>query len=340
MGPPEITNRTPFAFMPLFISDAQSRPVFVPVVKATYILENDGRLALDEEQQPVRLEATCYGDPATSSLEYDTEGHFHKPSTDVVLLGCAYAPAGSAVRELQVGFRVGPVHKLVNVFGDRRLTQRAGMSFVSAPQPFLTMPLTYERAFGGWDRSDLDADRHGCEPRNPVGAFYRRNGVKLNSDHALPNIEDPDRLFRRLGDTPPPAGFGFVAPHWAPRCALAGTYDEVWKDTLKPALPADFDLRFFNGASPGLVTPAYLGGDEPVVVLNASPRGREMFSLPGVPAPVCDFVIRGRGAETLQTRLDTVIVNMDVRRVFLVWRAHVILPDGPLQLTSATIRPC
>ena len=101
--------------------------------------------------------------PATPRLAASSttpRGHFHKPSTDVVLLGRDHAPAGSAVRKLQICFRVGPLHKLVSVFGDRRLTQRGGMSFVSEPQPFLTMPLTYERAFGDWDRSDPDADRH------------------------------------------------------------------------------------------------------------------------------------------------------------------------------------
>ncbi|MEN5203150.1 DUF2169 domain-containing protein [Stenotrophomonas sp. TWI700] len=45
-----------------------------------------------------------------------------------------------------------------------------------------------------------------------------------------------------------PAGFGVVGRAWAPRLALAGTYDDAWKTQRWPGLPHDFDFAYWNGA--------------------------------------------------------------------------------------------
>jgi hypothetical protein len=84
-----------------------------------------------------------------------------------------------------------------------------------------------------------------------------------------------------------PAGFGFIAGDWQPRLALAGTYDEAWTKKRAPLLPKDFDRRFFNAATPGLVTADYLAGNEKVLVLGATAEGRWEFRLPGIEAPRC-----------------------------------------------------
>jgi hypothetical protein len=47
-----------------------------------------------------------------------------------------------------------------------------------------------------------------------------------------------------------PAGFSVVGKAWAPRLALAGTYDQDWLDHRHPGLPQDFDFGFWNGAPP------------------------------------------------------------------------------------------
>jgi hypothetical protein len=161
--------------------------------------------------------------------------------------------------------------------------------------------------------------------------------VKADDEVRLPNLEDPQRPFRALGDTPPPAGFGFISPNWQPRAAFAGTYDAAWDKERKPLLPKDFDRRFFNAASPGLITPGYLNGDEPVVVVGASPQGRIAFRLPGVSAPGCHVELRGRKRVSLQTTLDTIIMNMDERLLILTWRAHVVVRNGPHDLMSAEV---
>src|SRR5262245_59444304 len=97
MNHPEIENRTPFAFDPLFAYDEEGRPLYVPLVRATYELVN-GRLWPTDEQAPPPLGGELYGaDAATSSYKHEPEAAFVKPATDVVLLGTARAPRRGAV---------------------------------------------------------------------------------------------------------------------------------------------------------------------------------------------------------------------------------------------------
>lgn len=335
MGQPTVENTSPFKFETLFLADEGGQPLFVSVIKATYNIRN-GEVLLAEEQAAVSVAGEFWGDPENSSYKYEPDTAFFKAATDVVLIGHAYAPE-LGTTEVHVGIRVGPVQKVVKVIGDRMLIRRAGFGAITRPKPFEKIPLVYERAFGGRDKRDAVPDKYGFEPRNPVGTGYRYGSPSKNEDVRLPNLEDRAQPFQRYGDTPPPAGFGFISPHWQPRASFAGTYDEVWDRDRKPLLPKDFDRRFFNAASPGLVAPSYLKGDEPVVVLNASPEGRVAFYLPGIVPPECNVELRGHKYETLHTQLDTVIINMDERLLFMTWRAHLPLRTGPHDLVTIKV---
>ena len=172
--------------------------------------------------------------------------------------------------------------------------------------------------------------------RDPVGTGY----VSRWNDQlgvALPNVEDPQNRIRSVSDRPAPAGFGFVSPHWQPRASFAGTYDAAWMSSRSPLLPQDFDRRFLNAASPGLVAPGYLVGNEPVTVVNASARGRLDFTLPGVTAPRVGVTLRGSGPQTVPTHLDTVIVDTDGHRVSLIWRGHVKVTEVPRDVAAVRL---
>lgn len=45
-----------------------------------------------------------------------------------------------------------------------------------------------------------------------------------------------------------PVGLAALGRAWAPRLALAGTYDQAWLDTRHPKLPRDFDFAYYNAA--------------------------------------------------------------------------------------------
>lgn len=331
-----IQNRTPFSVTSLFLTDNDLRPVLVPLVRATYVIHPDGALELHDEQQGPKLEGEYWGDPQTSSYKYEPECAFFKPATDIVLIGHAHAPHAGTTEVLS-GIRVGSLQKVVRVIGDRVMSRSWHGWNLSAPQTFEKIPLIYERAFGGWDRCHEDPSRHRFEPRNPVGRGFRHESSGATQDLVMPNIEDPADALARYGDTPAPAGLGFTSPHWQPRAKWGGTYDKAWEAQRKPLLPVDFDSRFFNAASPGLIAPAYLVGNEAVAVVNASVQGRLLFNLPGVAAPVCECELAGRRHHVIQTQLDTVIVNVDENTLHLLWRGHLHLRGGPHDLVAMSV---
>lgn len=335
MGHPEIQNRTPFAFAPLFVADEELRPVLTTIVKATLIIGGDGSARLAAKQEAVDFAGKYYGEPGKSSVRREPEVAFTKPGTDCVLQG--HAVAARPATQVEVGFRVGALTKVARVTGDRRWEPALLGARMSRPEPFERMPLVYERAFGGWDRTPEKEEHHQCEPRNPVGTGFMARKGKVVPGALLPNIEDPREPQTSHGGRAAVVGFGFTGHQWHPRAALAGTFDASWQAGRSPRLPKDFDRRFFLAAAPGLSSPTYLLGNEPVVVIGATPEGRWEFSLPGIAAPRCDVVQKDGTVQHLQTNLDTVIVDADTRQLVLLWRAFATLRQGPHDVRAMTI---
>jgi hypothetical protein len=336
MAYPAIDNGTPFAFELLFLADEEGRQLIAPVGKATYAISEKGHLVLAEKPMPVNPAGEYFGDPNLSSYKYEPETAFIKPTTDVVLIGHAHAPR-SGVNETLVSLQAGPIKKTMKVVGDRVWGKALGKTMMTNPVPFEKIPLIYERAFGGWDRSHSDPTKHTFEPRNPVGTGFRSKKGNFEEGIRLPNLEDPKYPLKSYGDTPPPAGFGFISPNWQPRAARAGTYDDKWMKERMPLLPTDFDRRFFNAASTGLIASGYLKGNEPVLIENASPSGKMTFQLPGVPPPKIHVELRGGVHHDLTTNLDTVIINTYENVLFLLWRTHLEVRRGPQDVVAIQV---
>ena len=306
------------------------------VVKGTFGIPADGSAPiLADEQVPMLSVDEHYGEPGLSSVKYEMDTCLVKPGTDVVLVGSA-TPSQTA-RRIDVGLQVGPVKKVVRVFGDRRWERSMGRWHMSEPEPFDTMPLVYERAFGGFDETHDNEKKHKFEPRNPVGTGFT---ARRSTDHLegllLPNLEDPAQLISGFKDTPDPAGFGFTGRHWQPRVGFGGTYDDAWQDDRCPFLPDDFDERFFNGAARGLVTKQHLVGGEAVRVVNASAAGELRFSLPRREFDIT-ACIKGEMVES-GCVLDTVIIEPELNRMILTWRATIPCPRKFLYIDHVRLR--
>jgi hypothetical protein len=336
MGHPAIENKTGLAFDPAFLADEENCPLFVPIVKGSFVMDSGGRLTLSREQPPVNYAGVFNGEPDTSSYRYEPEGVFVKPRVDCVLIGHAHAPRTGATC-VDVSFSVGSVGKTVRVFGDRHWYRSMGAMRMTTPSAFERIPLVYERAFGGWDRASSTPERQLLEPRNPVGMGYRARWNPAEDVVAVPNLEDPAQPINGFNDCPPPAGFGFTSPHWAPRAGLSGTYDARWASERMPKLPGDFNRAYFNGGAAGLVLPAPLAGNEQVSVVGASARGRIEFELPRLTAPVVDLELRRKVKSRLTTMLDTVIVDLDEGLVTMLWRAHRPVRDVPHDVVAAVV---
>jgi hypothetical protein len=309
----QIDNRTPFAAAQGWVRDREGVEVRLVVVKCTFDIKPDGSTEISKEQPPVLRVPEYYGEPGKSSIKYEADLILTKKTTDILLLGHAYAPGGKAVAELDVGFRVGPVQKVLRVFGDREW----GAFGASQPRPFVKMPLVYEHAFGGVDRQSQHPERD-WEWRNPVGT-----GFAISRDNArgarLPNIEYPEKLIRNWDNRPPPAGFGPTASYWQPRVSFAGTYDDHWMKTRQPLLAEDMDDHFFQCAPIDQQSLQFLRGGEPVVLLNLTPDGELRFDLPKLYLGFETRFYDGSREVHKNRSLHAVILEPDFPRVSLVW---------------------
>ena len=168
----EIINRTPFvvSLIPGLGKDDVAH--ITVLAKGTFNIPiPPGPPRIAEQQIPFWPGDEWNGpEPATSSVRFESDACPTKPGTDVVLVGHAYAGARHQAT-VDVGLRVGKLQKVVRVTGDR-IWARAAFTWVmsSPPVAFERLPLVYERAFGGVDRSD-PAQPSG-DDRNPVGTGF------------------------------------------------------------------------------------------------------------------------------------------------------------------------
>ncbi len=327
----QLTNGTPFPGTIYLIPDAEGIDSLFTVVKGTLTLGE--RLSLAEQQVPVALVDAYHGEPGKSSIKLPSDVSLMKPGTDVLLLGSAHAPGGQATTQMEVSLAAGPVRKTIRVFGDR-VWERSGPGHaIARPAPFDTMPLVWERAFGGTDRAG--AGPRG-EARNPVGLGYRaRDGEKPLDGLPLPNLEDSEHPIGSWKDTPPPVCFAPICGHWEPRKSYAGTYDAAWQTQRAPFLPEDFDPRFCQLAPAGLVALGHLAAGTVVEVRGATPSGLLRFQLPPVRVEVT--YVLDHAPQVQPANLDTVLIEPDESRVVLVWRAALRCDKKALRVNE--VRP-
>jgi hypothetical protein len=324
-----IENETGFAAERNWVRDRNGAEVWIVSVKGTYDIAGDGSLKLAEDQEPVIFGPAYRGEPALSSLLYETDLMLAKAATDVILNANAYTPYGEPAVSVDVSVRIDHWRKTLRVLGDRKW-QFGG---ATEPQPFTAMPIVYERAFGGVDEEPDEKRVFGWERRNPIGSGFANSAGRANG-RALPNIEDPRTLISSWKDRPAPAGFGALAAHWSPRVELAGTYDDRWQNERLPLVPDDFDERFYQFA-PADQQLSGLRGGERVVLTNLTASGELVFSLPRVALKFdTDF-----GVETAEHRaiLHTVIIEPDRPRVMMVWQTALACHAKVLKLRRTRI---
>jgi hypothetical protein len=151
----------------------------------------------------------------------------------------------------------------------------------------------------------------------------------------VPNLEDPTTPLQHVGELCNPACFAPTAPHWLPRRAFAGTYDQQWQRTRAPYLPSDFDPRFLSCAAAELTFDRYLQGGEPVEVRGATPDGPIAFALPAAHLEV-QVKMEG-GLERPPANLETILLEPDENRLCLTWRAALPCDRKVLKIENVTI---
>lgn len=328
-----IENQTPYPADRTWVRDVDGVHHWIVAVKATYDIAEDGTTTLSEEPVEPLLAPEYRGDDGESSLLYEADLVAMKPGTDLLLSATAHAPRGRPATEVPVMLRVGGRQKVLVVRGDRTWRRTLlGEVAPSDPAPFVTMPIVYERAFGGYDRTDPDPAKHRMDFRNPVGV-----GLAAKRSHLIgqpaPNIEYPDGDVRRAG----PAGFGPIASWWSPRRELQGTYDEAWQKNRLPLLPLDYDpMSLLCAPADQRPERRYLRGGELVELVNLTPSGALRFELPQVYLTFETFF--GRASRQHRSKLVTVVVEPDHPRVILVWQTDLEVRGDVDYLDKTVVR--
>jgi len=221
-----------------------------------------------------------------------------KPRGEFLVVGDCYPPGGRATHS-RAEAEVAGLRKAVEVWGDR---QRQGGA-LHGPEPFASMPLGYERAFGGEGFADNPVGRGAVELTGPEGERFRPLANLM-----APAESTPD------GTGSTPTAFGQTGMDWEGRRKLAGTYDHSYIEKWMPGFPPDLDWDYFMQAAPDQWLPDFFAGDEAIRLLHMHPERPELrTALPGVRARI--FVLRetGGGEELVElpARLDTVLLFPD-----------------------------
>ncbi len=139
----------------------QAPNVLALVIKRTYDLTATGDWRLADEQLPIHNDAVEYApveSPQVAIHKWDNDLFALKTMTDVVVQGSAQS-YGKLCTETIVELKVANIHRKIRVFGDRIVYWSNGEPLFTHPTPFESMPIRYDRAYGGQDR--VAFNRHG-----------------------------------------------------------------------------------------------------------------------------------------------------------------------------------
>ncbi|MBP9892729.1 MAG: DUF2169 domain-containing protein [Planctomycetes bacterium] len=282
------------------------------IVKGTFSLKH-GEVAQALPEQP-SLNADVHEDDNIEKMLLVPGDFAHfKPACDVLLTGTCYARGGKAAPLERVSFGVGRWEKSLMVVGDRNWQPGLLGAKMTDPAPFVSMPLGFDRAYGG----------PGFSP-NPFGrGFAPVDKDLVAGKHPLPNLENPNQQISAPSSRPAPASFGPIPAIWLARAGKGGTYDKKWLKQNWPFFPDNFDWSFFNYAPPDQQLKEFPKGDETLRMRQMHPTiAIYEAKLPGIRPR---FFLREHLGAKLEFReailqLDTIHVDMNKEQLTLVWR--------------------
>ncbi|MFO0616577.1 MAG: DUF2169 domain-containing protein [Polyangiaceae bacterium] len=301
-------NSTGLAFGAVPWALTPSRDCFTVFVKATADIVPGGPAKLRREAAPATGERFEDRPNGQRLLVHPSDVSLYKVRADVVAFANARASEGAA-QTVDVRFAFGSggnaFDRKLTVFGDRRWVSEGGAPKATPPEPFVVIPIAWERAFGGPGFAD-----------NPVGVgLFDPLRRKLGP---LPNLEDPSRRIRIPKQVVAPVAFAPIPLGWK--------RPPVRKPGQRfPLFPEDLDWTRFQIA-PAEQQLALLRGDEPFVFEGLHAQHPSLGGqLPGIRPRV--FADRESDFREVPVHLDTVVFRVDELRVDLVFRGVLSVPD-------------
>lgn len=274
------------------------------IVKGTFSLTHEKTATLAPEKERFFLDGDqLHDENPLFGLRYASDFAPFKLRADFLVTGTCHTPRGERLTGTYAAIEIASLRKQIAIIGDRRWIGEGPAAMPSAPDTFRTMPLRYDRSYGGPGFA-----------KNPIG---RGRG------DFLPNLELPAKLIQGPSHTPDPAGFGPLDATWAPRATRLGTYDNTWLAERWPGFPEDFDFAHFNAAPLDQQIEKYLRGDEPIAFEHMHPdHSRFESRLPGVRVRCFLRTDPKKNPEPREValNLDTAWVDVDTQKLCLVWR--------------------
>lgn len=312
------------------------------VAKATYRFDASGAISLEadapfpifEDDHPTALGLL----PRDNLPRLDT-------SFEVILLGSAHAPGGKAVDRMKVSLQVGDVRRDLMVWGDRVWQGEGDDATISAPVPFIRMPLTWARAFGGTTEVLIDQDApvdiahplnpegRGIDPLPAAAALSRQINApddypRCSKSRLLPNLEDPKEPISQWDDNPSPICWAAVP--FSSGIQGMRMLEAPAGETADPLASLSEGLTLkktaFHRAHPlWVISPP--GRDTSVVLHGLSMQEKISFSLPTLRA-TADYVV-GERQGIRQLNPCALVILAEQHLFYLLFRHDFTMPFHP-----------
>ncbi|MBW2458302.1 MAG: DUF2169 domain-containing protein [Deltaproteobacteria bacterium] len=345
----ELVNQTPLPAKVTVTRLSDTERGGIITAKATFCF-SPGETALDTQAPfPLSLEPVV---TELGLLPPDLPYQVADERFEVVVLGCAHAPSQEPVTEMRVAVSVGDVRRELVVTGDRSWAVHDGHTMMSSPVPFSRMPLTWERAFGGRCKIEVDDGAFVvvADPINPAGRGYdvARDAQaqaeyleappgfpRYEYERLLPNLERPDERVATPEDRPRPAC-------WATRPIDSGLRAEPllqgMPDRVATAVEAgrvESAVRVLRSACDEWVI------DRPpaaaaVTLEGLAPGGAVSFPLPQLSVHADYSASNRRGTVTL--RPQRLVLLPEEQRLMLTYRAMFRVPYVASEERSLRLR--
>lgn len=326
------------------------------VAKATFDVKPSGGLSLADDPLPI-LEMEVPTELGIMPRDFALP----RPEVlEVMVLAAAYAPRGRPVREMTAVLQFGDQLRELSVTGDRTWVKAEEGWAMTEPDPFMRMPLSWSRAFGGSAEIWIDAtsplevqhpynsDGRGFDPTAYTDGVEKTFGCpegfpRIVYDWAAPNVEHPARRVSARTDQPEPCC-------WAPMPLTLGlrikpTGDAVAAeadatggapDPLERMKRASEGESTFWFAHPDLRLPIPDKGT-PIQLSGCHPEGDWRFQWPDLRV-VADYVLGDRtGMRPLTAQ--AALLLPDQGRVAITYRCWFrFIPDSPETERSIRLR--
>ena len=292
--------------------------------KVTYDARDSDTLHIAHEQLPV-FTAQCPEAP-TGECHYMEE----KGVVDILVTGNVRAPNQQPATSVTVTLQWGNEARCIVARGPRAWEQHAGELRMSAAEPFVELPMSWEMAYGGKHVVPAGFAPYSTTPMPAGESAFSANpegmGYYLEHDHAaggpLPQLEDPSDLIEHWNDKPTPVCFSPLPL----ASSLRMSHIEIDQEAgLVGARHPDELLfaRFFQNAPPQQQVQSLEAGTR--FRLEGMTFGHPVcFALP--PPPVAWTMRTGGRSTSVAPRYKAVHIYPNERKVAVLFLANVYYP--------------